>query len=382
MTPRRHHAAGDLADARHREHLAHLGLARDDLFELRLEQTDECVVDVVEHVVDDLVEAHLDAFALGHLAGLAVGTNVEADDRRVRDGREVEIGLGDTADPAEHERQPYFVVLLVELAQRVGERLERAMHVGLHDQVQRRDSRPAAPGRRCLRGGRRRRASSGCAARRPCAGASAPRRPCGRPCRSARRAARRPRAARRRDRAPRPVPTGRLRSPGWPCSSNIARTRPHAGPGDDRVADAQRAFLHERGHDRAATLVEVRLEHVGDRELLRVGDEVCGSHPRRRRAGSSRAARRHPGRSARRRRPRSCRRPTPRARARCSVSCWRTRVGSASSRSTFVTATTIGTSAARAWLIDSTVCGITPSSAATTRIAMSVTSARRANASR
>ncbi|GIU89507.1 MAG: hypothetical protein KatS3mg010_0606 [Acidimicrobiia bacterium] len=37
----------------------------------------------------------------------------------------------------------------------------------------------------------------------------------------------------------------------------------------------------------------------------------------------------------------------------------------------------IGTSAARAWLIASTVCGMTPSSAATTRIAMSVTCAPR-----
>ena len=41
-------------------------------------------------------------------------------------------------------------------------------------------------------------------------------------------------------------------------------------------------------------------------------------------------------------------------------------------------ATTIGTSAARAWLIDSFVCGITPSSAATTSTAMSVTFAPRA----
>ena len=42
------------------------------------------------------------------------------------------------------------------------------------------------------------------------------------------------------------------------------------------------------------------------------------------------------------------------------------------------TATTIGTSAARAWEIDSFVCGMTPSSAATTSTAMSVTFAPRA----
>ena len=48
------------------------------------------------------------------------------------------------------------------------------------------------------------------------------------------------------------------------------------------------------------------------------------------------------------------------------------------SRSILLTATMIGTSAARAWSIASTVCGITPSSAATTSTTMSVTSAPRA----
>jgi hypothetical protein len=44
-----------------------------------------------------------------------------------------------------------------------------------------------------------------------------------------------------------------------------------------------------------------------------------------------------------------------------------------------LTATTIGTSAARACEIDSRVCGITPSSAATTSTAMSVILAPRAH---
>ena len=48
------------------------------------------------------------------------------------------------------------------------------------------------------------------------------------------------------------------------------------------------------------------------------------------------------------------------------------------STSILLTATTIGTSAACAWLSASMVCGMTPSSAATTRIAMSVTLAPRA----
>ena len=61
-----------------------------------------------------------------------------------------------------------------------------------------------------------------------------------------------------------------------------------------------------------------------------------------------------------------------------SVSCWRIFAGFAPSLSILLTATTIGTSAAWAWLIASTVCGMTPSSAATTITTMSVDFAPRA----
>ena len=61
-----------------------------------------------------------------------------------------------------------------------------------------------------------------------------------------------------------------------------------------------------------------------------------------------------------------------------SESCWSTRVASASGRSILLTATMIGTSAAVAWSIASIVCGITPSSAATTSTTMSVACAPRA----
>ena len=56
----------------------------------------------------------------------------------------------------------------------------------------------------------------------------------------------------------------------------------------------------------------------------------------------------------------------------------RTRVGLASGLSILLIATMIGTSAARAWLMASTVCGMTPSSAATTSTTMSVARAPRA----
>ena len=61
-----------------------------------------------------------------------------------------------------------------------------------------------------------------------------------------------------------------------------------------------------------------------------------------------------------------------------SESCWSTRWGSALSRSILLTATMMGTSAALAWSMASMVWGMTPSSAATTRITMSVTWAPRA----
>ena len=61
----------------------------------------------------------------------------------------------------------------------------------------------------------------------------------------------------------------------------------------------------------------------------------------------------------------------------CSSSVF-TRVGLASPLSILLTATMIGTPAALAWAMASTVCGMTPSSAATTRMTMSVTLAPRA----
>ena len=158
----------------------------------------------------------------------------------------------------------------------------------------------------------------------------------------------------------------------WPCSSNIARTRPHAGTGDDLVADPQRAFLDERGDDGATTLVEVRLEHVGLGRAASGWRRGPRRSRRRRRAAARRAAPRRPAPVGAETSRTIVSPPHSSGTSSCSVSCWRTRVGSASSRSTLVTATTIGTSAARAWLIASIVCGITPSSAATTRIAMSV----------
>ena len=65
----------------------------------------------------------------------------------------------------------------------------------------------------------------------------------------------------------------------------------------------------------------------------------------------------------------------------CCNSSLRTRLASASGLSILLMATMIGTSAALAWSMASTVCGMTPSSAATHRTTISVTEAPRARIS-
>ena len=78
-----HVATGDRADPRHPEDLADLGFAGDHFFELGREHADHRPLDVFEQLVDDLVGANFDVLGLGQVAGLAVGADVEADQRGV-----------------------------------------------------------------------------------------------------------------------------------------------------------------------------------------------------------------------------------------------------------------------------------------------------------
>ena len=81
------------------------------------------------------------------------------------------------------------------------------------------------------------------------------------------------------------------------CCAVLVEHRADAAPGrpgDDRVADAQRAFLDERGDDRAAALVEVRLEHVRPWPASSGWRRGPRRSRRRRRAAARRAARRRP----------------------------------------------------------------------------------------
>ena len=75
-------AAGDDAELRDLERVAHLGAAAGDFLQRRVEQALHGLLDLVGDVVDDRVEADLDADLLGLLGGLLLGPHVEADDDR------------------------------------------------------------------------------------------------------------------------------------------------------------------------------------------------------------------------------------------------------------------------------------------------------------
>ena len=73
------------------------------------------------------------SFSASALA-LGVGTHVEADDDRVGRVGQHDVGLGDTADRRVDDVDADLG--LVHLVERVLERLDRALHVGLDDEVE------------------------------------------------------------------------------------------------------------------------------------------------------------------------------------------------------------------------------------------------------
>src|SRR4051794_9461858 len=129
------HAAGDVADLRRAEDRADLRLAEGRLLVLRLEHALERGLDLLDRVVDDRVVPDLHALAVGQLRRLALRADVEADDDRVGRGRQVDVGLGDRTDTAVDDPQADLVAD-VDLGQRVLERLDRAGHVALEDEVE------------------------------------------------------------------------------------------------------------------------------------------------------------------------------------------------------------------------------------------------------
>src|SRR5258707_846273 len=127
------HAAGDRRLVRG-EDLADLGVPEDALDHFGLEHPGEGLLHVVEQLVDDLVLAYVDLGLLGRAFRRHVDLVVEADDDRARRRRERHVGLADVADRVvdDDERD----LGLRDLEQGALDRLERALDVGLEDELE------------------------------------------------------------------------------------------------------------------------------------------------------------------------------------------------------------------------------------------------------
>ena len=306
-------------------------------------------------------------FARGDLLGVAIGPDVERDDDGVRRRGQQHVRLVHRADAGVDDADLHLLVR--QLGERVGEHFGRALHVGLDDdrqllhaafgdlRLQRFEREPAAlrAERAVLRLLLAERGDLTRLRRFGDLEHVAGLRQAGQ--------------AEHFDRRRRPRRLGR--------AAAVVDERAHAADdraGDERVADAERAVLHEHGRHRPAALVQLRFEHGAGRVALRirlqladVADEqdhfeqqidvllLLGRHF----DGDRLAA------------------PFFRHQIELGQLALDA-LGLAFGLSILLIATMIGTFAARAWSIASRVCGITPSSAATTRTTMSVTLAPRA----
>ena len=160
-----------------------------------------------------------------------------------------------------------------------------------------------------------------------------------------------------------------------PCSSSSARTRPNVSPTTMMSPTLSVPVWTSTVADRAAGLVHARLDDRADRGALRVGLELLEVGDEQDHVDEVVEARR---RSSRDTGTSGVSPPYSSMTTPASVSSVLTRSGFASGLSILLSAMMIGTFAALAWSIASSVWGMTPSSAATTTTAMSVTFAPRA----
>ena len=77
------------------------------------------------------MEADVDLFLLGQKLGVALGPHVETDDDGVRGRGEEHVGLRDRTRAAVED--PELHLVRRKLGERLGDDLDRALHVGLED---------------------------------------------------------------------------------------------------------------------------------------------------------------------------------------------------------------------------------------------------------
>src|SRR6516162_642563 len=368
------HAIGDaatryVADLGNLENLQDGGVTQHSLAHGRRQQAGHRLFHVVHEVVDDVVIADLDAGAFGGFARLLVGAHVEAEDRHARRLRQRHVGFGNAADTGMDHARADFVG--GELLDRADDRFQRALHVGLDDQRQILAARGFELAHHLLeRAAHAGRACGHLVA--PLAGAI------GGDFAGARLRLHDRQAVAGLGRAVEAEDFGRRGGPrGLDRRAGIGDQRAHAAPigaGHDEVADTQRAALHQHGRNRSAAAVELASITVpsAGRFGLALRSRISDCKPM---VSSNRSMLSFLVADT------STSSTSPPSDSTCTSCCSnsvRTRSGLASGRSILLIATIIGTFAALAWLMASTVCGMTPSSAATTSTTMSVTLAPRA----
>ena len=127
-------AAGDVADGGDFDYLADFRSALLNLAELRSEHALDSRLNLVDAVIDYPVAADVTPVALGVLRRNRVGSDIEADDYRVRCVCKHDIGLVDSADAAVNDFNSDFLVR--ELFKALLNSLDRALDIRLDDDVE------------------------------------------------------------------------------------------------------------------------------------------------------------------------------------------------------------------------------------------------------
>ena len=124
-------------------HGAHLGDLEDlpddgptqvDFLDLGDQQSLDGLLDVVGDLVNDIVAADLDILLLGLDDRPVLGGDTEADHDGLRGVGQQDVALGDAADALEQDADRHLAVL--QFLQLLGQGLDRALNVGLDDQVE------------------------------------------------------------------------------------------------------------------------------------------------------------------------------------------------------------------------------------------------------
>src|SRR5437763_2509224 len=126
--------AGDGPELRHVEGLQYLRVAHHLLLDDGLEQALHGQLHLVERLVDDVVLLQGHALGRSRLRCLRLWLDVEADDHRLRGRLQHHVSLGDVADRRVDDVDRHF--RRGELRQLRLQRLHRAMHVRLHDDLE------------------------------------------------------------------------------------------------------------------------------------------------------------------------------------------------------------------------------------------------------